>query len=298
MDPIDEEKAAESPGKLENGEQSAPESPEPGLTTVEAAVDKEDNTKGEVEGIEEENKESDGEGKAAEDREGEEQEGGVGEEEVVDDEREGMMVDGFACPKHLLTKITPMEFEEMVHLFQTYDANGSGDIDKHEARKILLAMDLEATLEKAEEFIGLVDKDGSGEIEFDEFCEFIHLVKDGDERFKAFDNVLDHVSDTPLGILEKNATTQGFELRFQTIETRDATATNPPITVCELNMTGIWWERDEKGKAVGTQMTRKFQGLGVNHREAKYQAASAANVKLRQMMPGVQYKEGEVGGVR
>ena len=70
-----------------------------------------------------------------------------------------MVIDGFKCPTHLLTKFTPMGFEEMVHLFQTYDANGSVDIDKHEARKILLAMDLVATLEKAEEFIALVDKD-------------------------------------------------------------------------------------------------------------------------------------------
>ena len=203
-----------------------------------------------------------------------------------------MVIDGFKCPKHLMTKISPMEFEEMVHLFQTYDANGSGDIDKHEARKILLAMDLEATLEKAEELIAQVDADGSGEIDFDEFCDFVVLVKNGDERFKMFDNLLDAVSDTPLGILEKNAKTQGFEIKFQVVEEREATATNPKTVVVELLMTGLWW-RDERGKATSTHQTRKFQGLGVNNREAKYQAASAAAVKLRQMMPGVQYPEGE-----
>jgi hypothetical protein len=259
-----------------------------GLTTAEAAVMDEEGDQG-ANGKDEDDKEkaeADGEGK---------EDGAVAEEEEEDsyDDREGMVVDGFRCPMHLLTKISPMEFEEMVHLFQTYDANGSGDIDKHEARKILLALDMDATLEKAEEFIRMVDADGSGEIDFNEFCEFIRLVKDGDERFKAFDDMMDAVSETPLGLLEKSANTQGFELKFQTVEVREATAANPPITVVELLMTGTWWERDEKGNAVGTYMTRKFQGLGVNHREAKYTAASAANVKLRQMMPGVQFKEGD-----
>ena len=114
-----------------------------------------------------------------------------------DDPNDILEVEGFLCPKHLVPKLTPMEFEEMVHLFKTYDANDSGDIDKHEARKILLAMDMEATLEKAEELMALVDQDGSGEIEFDEFCEFIVLIKDGDERFRKFDSILENVSQTP-----------------------------------------------------------------------------------------------------
>ena len=198
IEAIDEEKIAESPPEPENGEE-APESSAQGLTTAGANVDEnagkigsEENeignegnktqTEGNIGG---EKKSVGGEGTAEEagedDPDGKdkkEEEGGEGEEEEEEayDEREGMVIDGFKCPAHLLTKITPMEFEEMVHLFQTCDANGSGDIDKHEARKILLEMDSEATLEKVKEFIALVDKDGSGEIEFDEFCEFIHLV--------------------------------------------------------------------------------------------------------------------------
>ena len=143
------------------------------------------------------------EGEGSENEDGEEKVEGEDaeeeEEEDPDDDRNIMEVDGFRCPKHLALRISPMEFEEMVNLFRTYDANDSGDIDKHEARKILQSMDMEATLEKAEELMAMVDKDGSGEIDFEEFCEFIALVKEGDERFKAFDNIMENIKDTPLG---------------------------------------------------------------------------------------------------
>jgi hypothetical protein len=211
--------------------------------------------------------------------EGEDEEGD--DREFEEDDRDRMECEGFFCPKHLVTKLTPMEFEEMVNLFLTYDANGGGTIDKHEARKILQSMDLEATLEKAEELMMMVDADGSGEIDFDEFCEFIFLVKDGDERFKGFDAILDNISDTPLGILEKAASTQGFVLKFETVEVREATATNPPISVVELHMTGMWYEKDEKGAAVGTHMTRKFQGLGQATKEAKYAASKVRTSRFR-----------------
>ena len=47
------------------------------------------------------------------------------EEEDSDDEQLNKMeIDGFECPEPLLSKILPMEFEEMVNLFKTYDANG------------------------------------------------------------------------------------------------------------------------------------------------------------------------------
>jgi len=70
-----------------------------------------------------------------------------------------------------------MEFEEMVTLFKTYDVNGNGTIDKHEARKILFSLGMDSSLERADELIKLVDADGSGEIDFPEYCRFIILVK-------------------------------------------------------------------------------------------------------------------------
>jgi len=48
-----------------------------------------------------------------------------------------LVVEGFKCPDEFINVLTPMEFEEMVNLFVTFDANKSGTIDRHEAKKIL-----------------------------------------------------------------------------------------------------------------------------------------------------------------
>lgn len=41
-------------------------------------------------------------------------------------------------------------------------------------------------MEKAEKFIALVDVKKNGVIDFDEFCRFIVLIKQGDERLTYF----------------------------------------------------------------------------------------------------------------
>lgn len=55
-------------------------------------------------------------------------------------------------------------------MFQEYDANGNGTLDIYEIRKILLHMDMEMTKENAQELMDVIDTDGSGEIDFNEYC--------------------------------------------------------------------------------------------------------------------------------
>jgi hypothetical protein len=83
-----------------------------------------------------------------------------------------------------------MEFEEMVVLFNEYDIDKSNTIDKHETRKILSAMGMEASLKEAEDLLAIIDEDGSGEISFDEFCGFIIMIKKGDKRVGNFGGLL------------------------------------------------------------------------------------------------------------
>lgn len=149
-------------------------------------------------------------------------------------EEHGYVVDGFECPHEFLTMLAPMEFEELVNMFRLYDANGSGTIDKHEARKILLDLGLDASMSKAEDLLALVDADGSGEIEFDEFCKFIVMIKQGDERLSSFKNLLGHLHSTPLGALEKQAQMRELTLKFITLEEREPTATTQALTVVEV----------------------------------------------------------------
>ena len=58
----------------------------------------------------------------------------------------------------------------MVATFKEYDSNGGGSIDIHEIRKILLHMEMDVGMDKAKELMVLIDVDGSGEIDFDEYC--------------------------------------------------------------------------------------------------------------------------------
>lgn len=203
-----------------------------------------------------------------------------------------MIVDGFRCPDEFVDTLTPMEFEELVQMFKRYDVNGSGTIDKHEARKILNELGLDSSLEKAEELLALVDVDGSGEIDFAEYCRFVHLVKSGDERMAQFGGMMDKLKETPLGLLEHQAEMRHLTLRFNLVEVREATAVNPPIYVMELHVTGEWYENKD-GVNIAWTGTKKFQSLANNSRDAKYGCAKVALQKLGAMMPGVHSAEGE-----
>ncbi len=200
-------------------------------------------------------------------------------------EEHAMVVDGLRCPDEFIENITPMEFEEMVHLFKKFDADGSNTIDKHEIKRILHYLGLEFTIEKAEELLNIVDADKSGEIEFEEFCKFVVMIKKGDERVGKFNSLIDKLNATPLGELERQATTRGLSLKFVVSEVRPASLTNPTIYVLEVQLTGMW-HRIENGEVVSSYSTRKFQGFGQNTREAKYNAAQNAIINLGDAMPG------------
>ena len=58
----------------------------------------------------------------------------------------GMEAYGRKCPLQYLNSLTPMEFDEMVLMFNEYDVDKSNTIDKHEARKILFNLGLDHTM--------------------------------------------------------------------------------------------------------------------------------------------------------
>jgi hypothetical protein len=53
----------------------------------------------------------------------------------------------------------------------------------------------------------------------------------------------------------------------------------------QLSIAGMWPEVVD-GKAVETYKVRKFQGMGKNAREAKYQAAAKGTMSLTKVLPG------------
>ena len=223
------------------------------------------------------------------------QNGGGGGNDIDEDDIEGdikryneqhaLVVEGFKCPDEFINVITPMEFEEMVNLFIKFDTDHSNSIDIHEARKILVYINMESSLDKAEELLKVIDTDHSGEIDFNEFCNFIVLMKRGDSRLVGFNSMLGMISSTPLGELEKQATIRKLKINFKIIEQRQATLTQPTLWVVEVNLYGNF-QKLVNGEVIIEKSIKRFQGMGNTTKEAKYNAASNALVSLGDTMPG------------
>jgi hypothetical protein len=101
-----------------------------------------------------------------------------------------------------------------VGLFKQYDVNGNNSIDKHEARKVLLSLEMDSSIEKAKTLLGMIDKDHTGEIDFEEFCRFFVMLKLGDNRLNEFKPILSKLSKAPLGRLEYQSKVRGLTTRF------------------------------------------------------------------------------------
>ena len=173
----------------------------------------------------------------------------------------------------------------MVNLFTKFDVDHSNTIDKHEVKKILLYLGMEASMEMAKDLLDVVDVDKSGEIDFDEFCNFIVLLKRGDPRLKGISSMLTVLNATPLGELERQATSRNLKISFAIMEKREATLTNPTTWIVEVRLTGVYHTLVD-GEVEAKPGIRRFQGMGVTTKEAKYNAAANAIVNLGESMPG------------
>lgn len=94
---------------------------------------------------------------------------------------------------------------------------------------------MDSSLEKAEELLNIVDADGSGEIDFEEFCTFIIMLKRGDERLSQYQQLLTNISNTPLGNLEHQCKMRDLKMTFATLEEREATSLHPAMFVVEVS---------------------------------------------------------------
>jgi Ca2+-binding EF-hand superfamily protein len=110
-------------------------------------------------------------------------------------------LNGFVCPEEFRSQFTPLEFEQVVNMFCDFDSNGNGTIDYYEAQKIVYSLGATDSADKASRLMKLIDLNGSGEVDFAEFCRFFILLKKGDKSFAEFKGFLDLVYETPIGIL-------------------------------------------------------------------------------------------------
>lgn len=67
------------------------------------------------------------------------------------------------------------ELKDFKRLFDKYDTDHSGGVDFAELRQMLLELEHTADEEEVVDMFRRVDKDGTGEISFDEFCDLVYV---------------------------------------------------------------------------------------------------------------------------
>ncbi|XP_031553862.1 caltractin-like [Actinia tenebrosa] len=115
-------------------------------------------------------------------------------------------------------QLTPHEIRDLRIVFDTFDTDRSGSIDARELRKAMRTLGFKIPKASLEAMISNLDTDESGEIEFDEFLDFI-VSRQADSRdvhdeilqgFKMFDT--DKSGHISLDDLKKVSRLSGLKL--------------------------------------------------------------------------------------
>ena len=192
---------------------------------------------------------------------------------------------GFVCPQKYVNDFTPSQYEEMVEMFNTYDVDQSKTIDAMEIRKLLCDLDMGHQMEEATKLMAELDTDGSGEMDWDEFCEFFSRIVRGDSTLRGFAKLTEQLNETPVSMLAEQAKKRDMEVDFKLLEERVATSMHAAHYVLEVTITGTWYGMDANGKPSKYIGPKRFQGIGKTTRDAKFKAANNALTKLQNQMP-------------
>ena len=86
-------------------------------------------------------------------------------------------------------------------MFEEYDRDASGEINCDELFDMMRALEMDHSVDKAAELMKEIDADGSGQLDFGEFCALLAKVKRGDVEMHGFAKLTEDIGATPVAVL-------------------------------------------------------------------------------------------------
>ena len=180
-------------------------------------------------------------------------------------------------------------------LFKEFDKDKSGYIDEEELCEMMRALEMDHSLAKAKEMMLEIDEDGSGELEFGEFCALLAKVKRGDVgNLHGFAKLTEDIKATPVSVLNIEVLKRGLKSKYRFVETREATAMYDKYEVMEVNFIRAL-VRDRQGPAQG--VLRRPQLPGHRQDDARSEAGRRERRRGRSYVPrclGIKFPQGVI----
>ena len=106
----------------------------------------------------------------------------------------------------LTNEFTEQEILEFKDAFRMFDIDGGGTIETHELKQVMGELGEAPTDEDIEEMINLVDENGDGEIDFNEFLNLMRLRmgESGEDAEKALREVFDIFDADGSGFIDRD----------------------------------------------------------------------------------------------
>jgi len=126
----------------------------------------------------------------------------------------------------LQREFTEQEILEFKDAFAMFDIDGGGTIETHELKQVLTELGDAPTDEEIEEMILLVDANGDGEIDFDEFLTLMRLRmgEDGDDNEQKLRDVFDVFDADGSGAIDRDEMRMLMKKLAQSLTEEEITA--------------------------------------------------------------------------
>ena len=147
-----------------------------------------------------------------------------------------LIVHGIKCPPEHSHILTPMEFEELVLVFYSYDSTRSGSVEKEEFKIICNDLKMGYTSEKLDELMdGDFDIEVPGRVSFEELCRLAVMIRtSSDNKVHVLCEALATDKTTPFVELHRQAAARDLKIKFVALDIRETCDVGLPVHVTEV----------------------------------------------------------------